>query len=140
MKHSPYVSTDCYGVLTEPHQDPQQGGAEGGTRQKVLVERLSEVLVRTVKDETVLTVVADKMMGNVPTVFICILLGDFLHRASIDELLHFALVGLSLLGVLQETPLCAAQHGHDRLLRCVQRWHVGVAQQRGEASPMDGAV
>lgn len=69
--------------------------------------------MRAVKDQAILPVVTDKMMGNVPAFFRGVLLSDFPHGAGFDELAHFCLTGDRLPWDLPETPLSATQHRYD---------------------------
>lgn len=53
--------------------------------------------MRAVKDQAILPVVTDKMMGNVPAFFRGVLLSDFPHGAGFDELAHLRRRRLSVL-------------------------------------------
>ena len=59
MEHTPYVPADGHCMLSETQQDPKERGTQGRSWQKGIIQVETTKLVRTVKHDTVLSVVGD---------------------------------------------------------------------------------
>lgn len=66
MEHRLDVFTDGNSVLPESQEDSDERWSEGWTWEELLIEGETMVGQGAVKDQTVLAVVVDEVMGNEP--------------------------------------------------------------------------